>query len=119
MDKLVKAVGEDGQIDAMVVLLTADYLSNIKSEENRLLALETISSTISKLTGKIGKPVYILMRQERQNHEDFDRYRRMMVTKFIEKDIPWVDGSFKNAAEVFGRLADYSNHVAKSKERAA
>jgi len=119
MDKLVKAVGEDRQIDAMVVLLTADYLSNIKSEENRLLALETISSTISKLTRKIGKPIYILMRQERQNHEDFDRYRRMMVTKFIEKDIPWVDGSFKNAAEVFGRLANYANHVARWKERAA
>jgi acyl-CoA synthetase (NDP forming) len=119
MDKLIKTVGEDGQIDAMVVLLTADYLSNIKSEENRLLALETISSTISKLTRKIDKPVYILMRQERQNHEDIDRYHRMMVNKFIEKDIPWVDGSFKNAAEVFGQLADYANHVARWKERAA
>jgi acyl-CoA synthetase (NDP forming) len=119
MDKLVKAVGEDGQIDAIVVLLTADYLSNIKSEENRLLAVERISTIVSKLTDKIGKPIYIIMRQERENHEDIDRYRRMMVTKFIEKDIPWVDGSFKNAAEVFGQLADYSNHVARERQRAA
>ncbi len=119
IDKLIKAVGEDDRIDAILVLLTADYLSNIKSEENRLLAVETISTTISRLSRKIGKPVYILMRQERQNHEDFDRYRRLMATKFIEKDIPWVGGSFKNAAEVFGQLADYANHVARCKERAA
>jgi acetyl-CoA synthetase (ADP-forming)/acetyltransferase len=118
MDKLVEAVAAEGQIDAILVLLTADYLSNIKSEENRLLAVETISTTISRLTRKIGKPIYILLRQERQNHEDYDRYRRLMVTKFIEKDIPWVDGSFKNAAEVFGQLADYSQHVARWKERA-
>jgi len=118
IDKLIKAVGEDDRIDAILVLLTADYLSNIKSEENRLLAVETISTTISRLSRKIGKPVYILMRQERQNHEDFDRYRRLMATKFIEKDIPWVGGSFKNAAEVFAQLADYANHVARCKERA-
>jgi acetyl-CoA synthetase (ADP-forming)/acetyltransferase len=117
MDKLIKAVGEDERIDAILILLTADYLSNIKSEENRLLAVETISTTVSRLTRKIGKPIYILMRQERQNHEDFDRYRRLMVTKFIEKDIPWVGGSFKNAAEVFGQLAEYANHVARCRER--
>ena len=118
IDKLIKAVGEDGQIDAILVLLTADYLSNIKSEENRLLAVERISTTISRLSQKIGKPVYILMRQERQNHEDIDRYRRIMMNKFIEKDIPWVDGSFKNTAEVFGQLADYSQHLEKCKHRA-
>ena len=119
MDKLVRAVAEDKQIDAILVLLTADYLSNIKSEENRLLAVERISSAISGMSREIGKPIYVLMRQERQNHEDIDRYRRMMVTKFIEKDIPWVDGSFKDAAEVFGHLAGYSNHVARWKARAA
>ena len=118
IDKLIKAVGEDGQIDAILVLLTADYLSNIKSEENRLLAVERISTTISRLSQKIGKPVYILMRQERQNHEDIDRYRRIIMSKFIEKDIPWVDGSFNNAAEVFGQLADYSQHLEKCKHRA-
>ena len=119
MDKLIKAVGEEDRIDAMVVLLTADYLSNIKKEEDRLLALETISSAISKLTRSIGKPIYILMRKERHNHEDIDRYYRMMVNKFIEKDVPWVDGSFKNAAEVFGQLAEYAQHVARWKHRAA
>lgn len=119
MDKLVKAVADEKQIDALLVLLTADYLSNIKSEENRLLALERISSAISAMSLEIGKPIYVLMRQERQNHEDIDRYRRMMVNKFIEKDIPWVDGSFKDAAEVFGHLAGYSNHVARWKQRAA
>jgi len=119
MDKLIKAVGQDGRIDAILLLLTADYLSNIKSEENRLLAVETISTTVSRLSQKIGKPLYILLRQERQNHEDIDRYRRIMVTKFIEKDIPWVDGSFKEAAEVFSRLAGYHDYVTRWKERAA
>ena len=53
-------------------------------------------------------------------------YRQVMIfktpetmNKFIEKDIPWVDGSFKNAAEVFGQLAEYSQHVARWKHRAA
>ncbi len=119
MDKLVRAVGREEGIDAILILLTADYLSNIKSEENRLLAVERISTGLSRLSREIGKPIYILMRQERQNHEDIDRYRRMIVTKFIEKDIPWVDGSFKDAAEVFGLLAEYAGYVARSKARTA
>jgi acyl-CoA synthetase (NDP forming) len=118
MDKLIKAVGQDGRIDAILLLLTADYLSNIKSEENRLLAVDTICTTVSRLSRKIGKPIYILLRQERQNHEDIDRYRRIMVTKFIEKDIPWVDGSFKDAAEVFRELAGYHDFVTRRKARA-
>ena len=119
MDKLVEATGKDPGIDAVVVLLTADYLSNIKREENRLLAVETISTTVSRLSRKIGKPIYILFRQERQNHEDADRYRRMMVSKFIEKGIPWVDGSFKNAAEAFGQLAQYAQYLRECRRRAA
>ena len=119
MDKLLRAVGAEEGIDAILILLTADYLSNIKSEENRLLAVERISVGLSRLSREIGKPIYILMRQERQNHEDIDRYRRMIVTKFIEKNIPWVDGSFKDAAEVFGLLAEYARHVARSKHRTA
>lgn len=119
MDKLIQAVGEEGQIDAILILLTADYLSNIKREENRLLVAERISTALSGLTRELGKPIYVLLRQERQNHEDIDRYHRLMVTKFIEKGIPWVDGSFKNAAEVFGHLAGYADHVARWKLRAA
>ncbi len=119
MDKLIEAAGRDGAVDAVVVLLTADYLSNIKREENRLLAVETISATVSRLSRKIGKPIYILFRQERQNQEDADRYRRMMVTKFIEKGIPWIDGSFKNAAEAFGQLAEYARHLERCGRRAA
>lgn len=80
--------------------------------------METISTTVSRLSRKIGKPIYILLRQERQNHEEAERYRRMMVTKFIEKGIPWVDGSFKNAAEAFGHLAGYARHLKRADRRA-
>lgn len=107
MDKLIRAVGEDPQIDAILLLVSVDYLSNIESEENRLLTAEMICNTIARLAGKIGKPIYVLLRQERENHEDFDRYRRIMIHKFGEVGIPWVDGSFKNAAEIFCRLAGH------------
>jgi len=118
MDKLIKAVGRDEQIDTLVLLISVDYLSNIKTEENRLLVAETICRTVAKLSEKIGKPICILLRQERENHEDFDRYRRLMISKFNEKNIPWVDGSFKNAAEIFSRIAGYSNHLERIRKRA-
>jgi acyl-CoA synthetase (NDP forming) len=69
MDKLIRAVGQDPQIDAMVLLISVDYLSNIKSEENRLLVAEMICTTVSRLAKKLEKPIYILLRQERQHHE--------------------------------------------------
>ena len=59
----------------------------------------------------MGKPIYVLLQQQRQNHEDFDRYRRIMVDKFNEKRIPWLDGSFKIAAEVFSKLAQYKAYL--------
>ncbi len=107
MDKLIKVVARDSRIDTIILLLTADYLSNIKTEENRILSLEVISTTLSRLSEKQGKTLYVLLRQERQYHEDFDRYRRIMVGKLIEKQIPWVDGSFKEAAAIFDKLAAY------------
>ena len=51
------------------------------------------------------------MQQQRQNHEDFDRYRRIMIDKFNEKRVPWIDGSFKTAAEVFSKLAMYKTYL--------
>ena len=108
---LVKAVGADPQIDWMLLLMTVDYLSNIESEENRVLAAETISGILSHLSAKTGKPIYVLVNQQRHNHEDFDRYRRIMIDKFNEKRIPWLDGSFKIAAEVFSKLVRYKKYV--------
>ena len=107
---LIKVVGADPQIDWMLLLMTVDYLSNIETEENRLLAAETISGILSHLAAKVGKPIYVLVNQQRQNHEDFDRYRRVMLGKFNEKRIPWIDGSFKNAAEVFSQLVQYKHY---------
>lgn len=111
MGELIKAVGADPQIESMLLLMTVDYLSNIETEENRVLAVETISGVISHLSKKISKPICVLVQQQRQNHEDFDRYRRIMLDKFNEKRIPWIDGSFKTAAEVFSKLAKYKSYV--------
>ncbi len=107
LDQLLKVVGADPQIDSIVILISADYLSNIKSEESRVLAVEMIADMLSRYSKRIGKPIYVLLQQHRQNHEDYDRYRRIMVDKFNEKRIPWVDGSFKEAAEVFSKLVRY------------
>jgi len=107
MDKLIKAVAADDGVDTMVLLMSVDYLSNIESEENRLLVAEMISATVQRMRDKVGKPIYILLRQERRNHEDFDRYRRVMIQKFDEKKIPWVDGSFQSVAEVFSKIVGY------------
>jgi acyl-CoA synthetase (NDP forming) len=111
MDKLVRAVAADPEIDTLVVLLSVDYLSNIETEENRLLAAEKISSTVRRMSDEVGKPIYILLRQVRRNHEDYDRYRRIMIQKFTEKGIPWIDGSFPSVARVFSRLAGYHDFL--------
>ncbi len=107
MDKLIRAVAADPRVDTLVLLVGVDYLSNIESEENRLLAAEMICTTVHRMREKIGKPIYVLLRQERRYHEDFDRYRRIMIHKFDEKKIPWVDGSFPEVAEVFSKIVGY------------
>jgi acyl-CoA synthetase (NDP forming) len=110
LNQLVETVGADSQIDTIIVLIAVDYLSNIKSEENRVLAVEMISDMLATCSVKIGKPVYALLQQQRQNHEDFDRYRRSMVGKFNDKKIPWIDGSFREVAEAFSLLAGYRKY---------
>ena len=119
MDRLIKTVGKDANIDTLILLVGVDYLSNIETEENRLLAAEMVTDTVANLMKKIGKPIYILLRQERQNHEDCDRHRRLMISKFIEKDIPWIDGPFNNAAEIFSKIAGYHKHLEILKQRKA
>ena len=114
-DKLVRVVGREPGIDTLVLVVSVDFLSNIQSAENRPLVAEMISETIARLSRKIEKPIYVLLRQERENHEDFDRYRRLMISRFNEKGVPWVDGSFASAAEVLSKLAAYRRH----RERAA
>ncbi|MBI4830798.1 MAG: CoA-binding protein, partial [Candidatus Lindowbacteria bacterium] len=107
LDQLLKVVGADPQIESLMVLMSVDYLSNIETEENRVLAVEMISNMFSRYAQRIDKPIYALLQQHRQNHEDFDRYRRLMVAKFNGKHIPWIDGSFKEVAEVFSKLVQY------------
>jgi len=110
LDQLLKVVGADPEIDSIILLISADYVSNIKTEESRVLTMEMIANMLSHYSEKLGKPIYALLQQNRQNHEDFDRYRRIMVEKFNEKRIPWIDGSFKNAAEVFSQLVQYKQY---------
>jgi acyl-CoA synthetase (NDP forming) len=111
LDELIKVVGADPEIESILMLMAVDYLSNIKTEENRVLAVEMISNMLDRMTKRIGKPIHVLVQQQRQNHEDFDRYRRIMVNKFSEKHIPWIDGSFKDVATAFSKLARYRNSL--------
>jgi acyl-CoA synthetase (NDP forming) len=111
MDKLIQAVAADARVDTMVLLVSVDYLSNIQSEENRMLVAEMICATVHRMREKVGKPIFILLRQERQNHEDYDRYRRIMIRKFDEKKIPWIDGSFFSVAEVFSKIVGYHDFL--------
>jgi acyl-CoA synthetase (NDP forming) len=117
LDKLIKAVGRDPRIDTLGLVISVDFLSNIQSEENRALVAEMISETVARLSKKIAKPIFILLRQERENHEDFDRYRRMMISKFNEKAVPWMDGSFANVAENLSKIAAYRDHLEKVRGR--
>jgi acyl-CoA synthetase (NDP forming) len=107
LDQLIKAVGDDPQVESMLLLMGVDYLSNIKTEENRVLAVEMISNMLDRMAKKVGKPIHVLVQQQRQNHEDFDRYRRIMIQKFNQKRIPWIDGTFKDVGIAFSKLADY------------
>ncbi|GAB4342633.1 MAG: acetate--CoA ligase family protein [Candidatus Abyssubacteria bacterium] len=110
LDQLLKAVGMDPVIDSIILLVSVDYLSNIRSEESRVLAVEMIADLFVNRAAKINKPIYALLNQHRQNHEDYDRYRRIMIDKFNEKKIPWTDGSFKDAAHVFSQLVKYRRY---------
>lgn len=110
MNELFAAVAADEQIDWILMLMSVDYLSNIESEESRALAVEMIANNLHNLTRRTGKPIYVLLQQQRQNQEDNDRCRRIMLDKFNEKHIPWIDGSFKTAAEVFSKLVGYKKY---------
>ena len=111
MEELFKIVAADPQIDWLLLMMSVDYLSNIEDEESRALAVEMISENLGRMAEETGKPIYVLVQQLRQNQEDFDRYRRIMLGKFNEKHIPWIDGSFKTAAEVFSKLVRYKAYL--------
>ena len=94
----------------MFLLMGVDYLSNIKTDENRVLAVQMISNMLDRMMKKVGKPIHVMVQQQRQNHEDFDRYRRIMIDKFNEQHIPWVDGSFYDAATALSKLVQYKKN---------
>jgi len=109
IDKLLMAVADDPRIDTILVLFGVDYLSNVDDEEKRESIVEMISEIIAGTARDRGIPIYVLLRQQRANHRDYDHYRRLMLDKFIEKSIPWLDGTFKEAAEIISDLAGYRN----------
>ncbi len=112
LEQLIRAVIVDPRIDTILILFGVDYLSNIKGEEKRTLAAEWISEIIATIARETGKPIYVLLRQQRANHEDYDRYRRLMLDKFIEKSIPWLDGTFKETAEIMSDLVKHRDRLA-------
>ncbi|MGQ9654682.1 MAG: hypothetical protein ACUVXD_11510, partial [Thermodesulfobacteriota bacterium] len=48
-----------------------------------------------------------LLRQVRENNEQYDLFRRIFVKSFHEHGVPWLDGSFSEAASILEKLAAY------------
>jgi acyl-CoA synthetase (NDP forming) len=111
IDQILQAVGEDPHIESILIVVEVNYLSDFYSYKARGSVINEISELILNASAKIGKPIFINIMQLPDNREDYYHSRRLLIDKFNEEKIPWLDGSFKEVAETFNRLAGYSKYL--------
>ncbi len=106
-DKLLEVIGQDPNVDTLVLLLSIEFLGTIIGEERRLALAGMVGKVAARAASKVGKPLIILLRQVRENNEQYDLFRRIFVRSFHEHGVPWLDGSFSEAASILEKLAAY------------
>jgi acyl-CoA synthetase (NDP forming) len=106
-DKLLEVIGQDPNVDTLVLLLSIEFLGTIIGEERRLALAGMVGKAAARAASKAGKPLMILLRQVRENNEEYDGFRRIFVRSFHEHGVPWLDGSFSEAASILEKLAAY------------
>ncbi len=110
MNQLFTIVGADPKIESILMLLSVDLIDTVGGDGNSEMVAELMASMLKEHAKMCGKHVYIIVQMMRLNHEKIDKYKRLFVNKYNEKRIPWVDGSFKDAAVIFSKLAQYRKY---------
>jgi acyl-CoA synthetase (NDP forming) len=111
LDRIIRIVGEDPGIDSILLMLTDEIPFHFDNEDARKMVAEMMSSMVAAVARDIGKPLFAHMMHVRDNNEEVFHCRSLMVDKLIEKGIPWSDGSFKESAQVFSKLAGYYKYL--------
>ncbi len=112
LNQLFTIVGADPKIESILMLLPVEFLGNMGGGgENAEMIAEMMASVLKEHAKMSGKHVYIMVQMMRRNHEKIDKYKRLVINKYNEKRIPWVDGSFKDAAVIFSKLAGYRRYL--------
>jgi len=115
LDQLLRILGKDPQIDSIFMMLTDEIVFHFDNEEARNTVTGMIAALIAEASREIGKPIYAHILHVRDNNEDVFHCRRLMIDKLNEKNIPWTDGSFKEAALAVSRLAGYCKYLERFK----
>ncbi len=111
MDKLINIIGDDPGLDFVVTMVAVDFLDHFEGEDTRATVVDMLSEIFRNIARDMDKPHFIHLMQIEDNNEDFYHYRHMMIEAFEKKQIPWLDGSFKDAAVVFSRIAGYCRYL--------
>ncbi len=111
MDRILRIIGRDPRIDALLMAVEVNFLSEFFNFEGRTSAIEEITTMITGASAEIGKPIFINIMQLPDNREDYYHHRRRLIDAFIRENIPWTEGSFKEVAETFNRLAGYRKYL--------
>jgi len=113
--ELLDAVAGDPNIDTLLFVLHVEFMEEIKDENMRFAVSRMMAKEFGRINSK-GKPMIILLRQLRQNHERLDSYRRLVLKDLHERGVPWVDGGFEDIAPVIEKIAmwrTYRERMAK------
>lgn len=116
LNDTVDIISDDPGIDSILILLEVDFLSLLDSHEKRVQILESIIDIFKQTNIKKGKPIHMLLIQHRQSNEKFDGFRRLFVEKYNEHDVPWISGSFEDAAIIYSKLVQYRKYLDMLKE---
>ncbi len=111
LEKILSAVVTDTGIESVLILLDCDFLSIYENDEMREQTVDSFSSTIIECMKTGGKAIHVLLIQHRQSHEIYDRYRRLLIDKFNQKNIAWIAEPFSNAAVIYSKLVWYRNYL--------
>lgn len=110
LDKIFDIVLDDSQIECLLMLMSGDFLSAIEDNGNRMQAGSLITAMMKMIIDKKGKPVFMMMQQMHPNNEESDFFKRIIINNFIQSNIAWIDGSFRDGAAVFSKLVWYNNY---------
>jgi hypothetical protein len=104
LGKIIETAGREPEIDSVLALGNADFLSMLPNDQVRELVIQGMVHTVSSSAKAIEKPFYFYIMPV---HDDpvSALYRRLLRQRLEDQGVPCLGGPYYEIARVFSRLA--------------